>query len=298
MKKRGVVLAGVCEAEKNGQSESDVRSIPVDASLIRASLLYWDKIDIPDSSVISVQIPSQFNILKTEGILSRTIISQGFPPCVFLGDGASMKVSKSLIINGREFDITKEMNNAPLKAFQELAKQKDTLWSYVRNSQTVATLDNDGIQGRRLLFEIHEALPLPAEDVSLEEILEFKNKRGAELQNLRVELDAIYHEISNATDMDHAKVVSLSRLEKSIAELTQVSKETLRSKMAKSFKFDVNPVSMAGAVATLAIGQPLPLAASIAFFSCLSFSTDAFTRSASERGTPYQYLIDVKNTFK
>ncbi|MBE2190736.1 MAG: hypothetical protein IAE63_01000 [Alphaproteobacteria bacterium] len=298
MDKRGVVIAGLCDA-RIVEEQATVRCPPLDLDLIRMSLLYWDRIDIPDSDVATVRLPQELDVLMQENILSRKLVSSrpasGFKHLVRLGSGSSLIAAKNITVGGQKIDLLTLINEAPIKAFEELVQEQDILWSYFQNSPTVIVPENTKVPGRSLLFEIYEALPVPTSDTPIDKILEFKANRTDELSALRSEIDSIYQQISNATDIEHAKSMAFNKLESALSDLSKVANENLGSKLARSLKFEINPIGMAAATTALAAGS-VTVGALVAFGSCfkLDCSETVFKTDLPQRLTPYKYVFDAR----
>ena len=296
MSKRGVIIAGLCDASIES-GRPTIRAPFLDPILIRTSLLYWDRIDIPDNDLIAVGLPTELDILTQERILSRKLVpilhGSNFNHLLRIGGNGSLS-AKGFVINGQEVDMVDLLNQVPVKAFNELMREQDTLWSYVQNSPTVASPSSSG---RSLLFEIHNALPVPDSDVPIEKILDFKLKRQSDLLALRQEIDESYQMINNATDIDHAKSMAFTRLSAILSDLEKIAKETLASKLKRSLRYEINPVRMFTAAAIPSALGSLPLGAFCAFGSCFSLNVSEMFSSSNlpYRLTPYKYILDAQN---
>lgn len=94
-------------------------------------------------------------------------------------------------------------------------------------------------------------LPVPSKDTNINEILEFKEKRDAELEALHSTLDELYKEILTSPNPSLEAKSIFSRLNKEIEALEEVSGE----KYKKTSKFDLSvelnlngkDITMAGA---------------------------------------------------
>lgn len=295
-RKRGVVIAGLCDAREEGE-RTTVRAPFLDPDLMRTALLYWDRIEIPDSPFASIMLPQEFDVLSQEKILTRKLV-----PSIGFRVGSLMPVGNGLVsFNGKimkasPINILDVINESPVLAFAEVTKEEpETLWSYFRNNPTADMPDRIGTPGRGLLFEISEALPVPAPEVPIEKILEFKMKRGSELLALRAEMDAIYQGIMSAQDIDHAKAMKFDQIALALSDLKKVSQESFVSKFAKKIQMEINFVGMASSVAALALNAPLYIAAPIALASCFKLSPTDFVskNDIPSRLVPYKYILDM-----
>lgn len=298
MKKRGVVIANACDFQTI-DGHTTVRCPFLDPDLIRTSVLYWDRMDIPDGDVIKVSLNSEFDVLIQEKILTRQAVKTatplGFVMLDQLGQG-NAKFSQDIIDNGNNSKLARAINQGPLKAFHALASEdNEVIWSYFSNNISNEKENDANVPYRALLFEIHQALPIPDCDTPIDQILEFKAKRANELLALRCEIDAVYQEISNATDMSHAKSMAFNKLELALSDLSKAANENLGCKLARSLKFEINPIGMASAAVALAAGS-ITTGALVAFGSCFKLDTSetVFNSSLPERLTPYKYVLDVQ----
>lgn len=295
MKKRGVVIADTCNVKLFDQKIT-VECPPLDSALIKAAALYWDRIDIPDGRTFKYELPKEFNILSEEKILSRTISNSmtpgGFARFVSFASerNVSFHFSKDIHENGNNSAFFSAINESPIWVFEKLVKDKDVLWSYFQEG-AVPVISNT--QSRSLLFEIHQALPVPSSNTSIDDILEFKTKRSDELIALRHEIDVLYQKISQAEDIEHAKTMGFDSLNSTLKNLYKVTEESLVCKVRRSLAFEINIIGMASAMAALTTS--VPISVGIGFLSC--FKLD-FGSILEERNSPYKYLLDARKNLK
>lgn len=75
-------------------------------------------------------------------------------------------------------------------------------------------------------YQLWNALPVPQADVPLNDILEFKAKRSAELLALRVYLDEMYQSIISAADVPRATNTQITKLEGALKEIERTLGES------------------------------------------------------------------------
>lgn len=299
-KKRGVVIGGACDITKrDGKDIFQVADF--DSTLINASLLYWDRIDIPDSTFVSVMLPPEMALLEQEGILSRKKIpfGDGMFGVAELGNGAILGLV-NVEIGGQKINVPEIVNKAPQQAFKELLSDKETLWAYFQNSPTILTSDIPKLLERSLLFEIHNALPIPNADTPYEKILEFKNKRASELQELRFEMEESYQRVINSKDIEHAKSLEFAKLAKTLSDLDKVTQEDLIGNIKRSIKIPTTvegicDLATAGILA--ASGGSITtgiIKLAVATVKYVDVSELIKTSKIPENLVPYQYLLDAK----
>lgn len=181
--------------------------------MIRKYLLYWDEIDYPDNNFVSVDAGSDMQYLIDSGVASRTRVS--FQGSVNSGSG--------------EFFLS-----AQQAAFDQHNQSDPGAWSLAQpvdepifaNAQSSLAIE----------YELYNALPVPSNDVPLNEILEFKAKRRDELLALRVFLDEMHEEVISSANIPRAKNTQLRKLELSLKDVDRVLGEHGIGKMMTSLR--------------------------------------------------------------
>lgn len=171
------------------------------SSDLRKYLLYWDEIDYPDNSHISVGASPDIEFLIEAKIATRTRVQ-------FIG---AMPAGEILLA-------------AQETVFEKRDKENPGLWSlaqlssapYFANTRPTMSVE----------YELWNMLPVPQNDVHLNDILEFKQKRQDELVALRVYLDEIYQSIISASDIPRAKNSQLEKLELALKEVDKTLTES------------------------------------------------------------------------
>ena len=171
---RGLIISNPMEidAAKNYISAKG----QLDPSELRFSLLFWDKFVFPRSNLLSPVGDEGEEFLVSVGVLSRPIYtySGGHPALI-------------------AFDTY-------MRAFSDLEKMEPGVWSLSQGEKSLfinnsaANLINDS----GMSLELIRAIPVPAADVPLNEILEFKERRNAELMIFRAHIDKLVLEIQNS----------------------------------------------------------------------------------------------------
>ena len=225
---RGLIISNPMEidAAKNYISAKG----QLDPSELRFSLLFWDKFVFPRSNLLSPVGDEGEEFLVSVGVLSRPIYtySGGHPALI-------------------AFDTY-------MRAFSDLEKMEPGVWSlsqgekslFINNSAT--NLINDS----GMSLELIRAIPVPAADVPLNEILEFKERRNAELMIFRAHIDKLVLEIQNSP----ARTDEFNRIAKEIdaacADLLKVGREWQWPVHFSDFKanFNLDPDKFLRAVKT------------------------------------------------
>jgi len=73
-------------------------------------------------------------------------------------------------------------------------------WSLAQGNKSLLIESSIFSDGRRILVQLHRAMPNPDKEMPLQEILEFKEIRADQLAILRQRLDKFYTNVENAGD--------------------------------------------------------------------------------------------------
>lgn len=200
----------------------DGRSLSVNGAIndisLRNYLLYWDKIDYPDNNIVSTGMSPELEFLLSEKILERTIIKfHSFSGNV----GFSM-----VLMQSAAFDIHN--------------KKEPGQWTLGQQSYQFVVSDERAENIKAVEMELYKALPVPNREIPLADILDFKNRRHAELIALRSAMDKLYLEIVSSGDIPRAKNAALVRLEQTISDLNLVAHESWPVKLLSSLKVQIN----------------------------------------------------------
>jgi hypothetical protein len=294
--KRGVVIAGLYDAFK-AEKGWHITPSPLNASIVRSSLLYWDRIDIPDNDFARLPLSADYQPLIAEKIVTRRHISvYGSSTNVVKINGGSL-INCNIIVDGKSIDdFAEKLKLVPLEAFNQLQQEKDTLWAYLKNNATASSPEEGSVNGRSLVLELYNKLPVPDDSVPFEKVLKFKSDRADELQALRSKLDELYIKISNAEDVQYMKAMAVDEIDLCIADLIRVSNESWTTKMIKSLKFEINPINMATiSAAVIGYTGSITLGALSNFATCfkLDLSDTIFNKQLPPRLAPYKVALDV-----
>lgn len=193
--------------------------------------MYWDKIAIPSSQAISLPLPFE-NELTSLSILERP----------------------TLPIIGR-VDVAQHVH----WTFGEIAKQKlndqDADWIVHHMSGDPIYLPEHATKRDTIRLKITNALPIPSANgkFSLDDLLEFKNRRSSELEGLHSTMDKFLKKL-NSEEIDVIRKTELKRFENAILELDKTLAE--RFKIIKKSDFEVNIDLKADALLALALNTP------------------------------------------
>ena len=198
---RGLIISSPMQIDTANLSFSAQGGL--DPSELRFSLLYWDKFVFPRSSLLSPVGDEGEEFLVSAGVLSRLIYtySGGHPALI-------------------AFDTY-------MRAFSDLEKMEPGVWSLSQgekslfiNNSAANLIDESGIS-----LELIRAIPVPAADVPLNEILEFKEKRKDELMMFRAHIDQLVLEIQTSPARADAFNRIAQEVDAACADLLKVGHE-------------------------------------------------------------------------
>lgn len=178
-----------------------ITSSELDPKDLRASLLYWDRLAVPASTMISFgEEDLDAKYLESAGVLYRP----KYP------------------IDGSMSDI---MMRLPALALEDYEKTSPGAWSIGGGENSILTLGGYTTAQEGILISLYGAIPIPSEEVPLPEILNFRQKRRDELLSFRAHLDSLAQEISSSKDTQAELKRKLSELDKACSDLAKVCQE-------------------------------------------------------------------------
>jgi len=174
----------------------------LDPQLIRFGLLFWDRLDFPSTFFYGASTRGDADYLIETGVLRRT------------------KVEVVGTLDG------KDILDVYLGAFRALDEREPGRWSLARGENSISFPDKDLDRDNGLLFQLHQAIPVPNKDVPLADILEFKRRRHAEHLALRHHLEDVFQAVRAAPVRPLADITAFEKLELALADHVKVSRET------------------------------------------------------------------------
>lgn len=206
--KRGIVISTPIIA-KTGLLQID--AVPLNAQQLRYWLLFWDKLNLPQFDSCYIDPGKEGEFLKNVGILERHQV-----------DNVIISMSDDPTNDRPEEQFQYHF----LKAFRELDAKEKGVWSIATGDQAISLDDDEFDEGRGILFRLHHAIPVPAKDVPLDDVLKFKEKRRDELLALRYHLDAAYLRITTSPDRPFSLNSELAAIELALIDLSNSSKQS------------------------------------------------------------------------
>lgn len=288
---RGVVLSSPCEMPAVGQFGPGGKVETVPKAFIKPmpsrlevnqSLLLWDRIHVPEQ-MYAFGLPEELKLLRDEGLLNEA-------DTINLED-----VPAALGWPWDTYRLDKIWTAMRLALFEELERAAPGQWALGRGPRS-SFLPEDEFAGRGLLVKLDNLMAVPSQEVAIEEVLSFREKRDSELRGLRSQLIQTFHELSQS-DLD-AMVRSdiLERLKRAVEPYTRVVSETRFKKVWSSlsatmgYNFASGLRSAAGAFAmTHSVGTSL-IASANGF-------TVSVARSLKKAKTtnPFEYVGQYRN---
>ena len=209
-------------------------------------------------------------------------------------------------IRAQGVDVIPELPKVYAAAFQDLDQKEPGKWSIAQGESSLWLKDGFLEAGSGYSLELHRAIPVPDKDVPLAEILEFKRKRGDELELLRAKIDGFLSFIEAADDKATALATSIKEIDKACSEAIRVSHEWQFPVRLTNFKpqFEARPFASIGAfLSAWAAGRAAHLdmttallggfgAAALASGSFLKLTADPGWRGLRPRPGPFRYVAD------
>lgn len=268
---RGLVISPPLTIEGNSLH---MRSSEIDPQELRFSLLFWDRLVWPSSRAIYIESGPDAAFLEREGVLSR-------PDYTYNGDGATG-------IKLGFFQALKDLNRA-----------EPGSWALSQGENSLLVQDADFAPVGGTAVTLCRAIPVPQRDVPLTEILEFKERRGAELLMLRHQLDSFIERIAKAEHQDAETDRCVKEIELACSDLIALGREWQLPFQLSDFSatFSADAVRMLGGATAatglatmLETGIPLAAAAAVgAAGSLIKLERSIKFRSFKTPLSPFRY---------
>ncbi|MFT6927748.1 MAG: hypothetical protein ACJAZP_003387 [Psychromonas sp.] len=277
----------------------------VDKAELLKYLLYWDQIEVPKSSIIQFDC-KEFQFLEKAGVLHRTHYGNNTQLMCHLNNShqISLKGYTALITNCTKITLDQRAGDEILRAHEDvhmlLSARDAGVWSKAQMSSTMVISNPVNKTGVEL--ELYNLLPVPAPEVKLNDVLEFKTKRHDELLAFRMYLDDLYQSIINSADIPRAFNTEMTRLEVALRNLNRTMKESkirvvigsLRSLMSGMDGIVGLGAGLAG-IATLLGVSPLIAGMSGAG---IGVASKLIPQSSNSIPTELTYVKSIRNSLK
>jgi hypothetical protein len=265
---RGLVISVPVTVDQNG-----FRAFAhLDEQELRFSLLFWDKLDLPQSNILR-STDDNADFLESAGVLKKTMICLPFGGVMTSGAIGLKHVG------------------AHLAAYRALDQAEPGVWSLGAGKNSVTFPERELEQGRGVLVRLYEAIPVPDKDVPLQDILDFKTKYRDELLALRYYLEAIYQRILNAGDGELALQSEIESLEKAIVDYLKVAKSVRIPFVNASFEANLNVLAAIGTgLATYWTGLGIAASLLAGTAAGFGFGPSVALKEHKASHTPFRYI--------
>jgi len=214
---RGLVISPEYRVEDNGGIHFVTTDI--DSLKLREYLLYWDKLDFPNTNIVSMGTTPETDYLESVGVLQRSVFN-------------------SNTFNGEFYA------KIQLEALKKNNEKEKGSWSLAQPNSKLVLDKVSSHQTRNLEVELYRSLPIPSAEVSLDDILSFKEIRKDELLEFRSLMDGLYLEVIASGDPDRAKMKSIEQIQRKIVELNRVMDEANIKSLLGNLKVEIDVSKM------------------------------------------------------
>jgi hypothetical protein len=265
---RGLIISSPIELDG---SKILLKSTDLDIQDLRSSLLFWDRLDCPSNNIFHISgVGAEADFLLQEGILTR---------------------SSAHIAGSR--DASDSLRLAQAETFKAREQMEPGLWSVSFGENSIAFADEE-MKSTGILFKLHKCLLVPDRTVPIQEVLEFKCRRNAELVALRHHLSDVYQKILSSPDSELAYCVEIERLEKALADEIRVAKENKFPFRLTDIRAKIDYGKVAKGVAigygSSLLGFPTIPALLAGAASGISIEQDVTLSLENSRKSPYEYV--------
>lgn len=285
---RGIVISPDFHFLPNGNTYIETSAINPDE--LRKYLLYWDKIEVPLTTMALFGVGNDIDYLSEVGVLSRTPFSTSGIKMFRFGNCSKMTLPKEV---GIELLLGHE------HIFQEMSKKEPGAWSKAQMSASFVSKNE--INREVVEFNLYNAVPVPSDATPLSDILEFKEAHRDELIAFRTYLDELYQKIIASVDIPRAKSTELQRLECAIKDVSRVLNESNVRVALRSMKSVISGVDgiIGVGLAAGASAQFIPFSPLIAGVTASGVSVAAkmLMHNHNSLPTEFTYLRSMRNVF-
>lgn len=196
---RGIVITSPMEIREQSLR---LRGYNLHPEELRFALLYWDKLAWPDQSFLGGDLTDDEKLLLELGVIERPRFN----------------------ING---EVAQEMLNGCLGIFKEKSDLSPGLWSLSEGENSLAVyMERDEFDTvDALSVRLARSIPIPGADMSIEQILKFKEKRRDELQCLRACLESSTQSLHLMESPEQYLEFQINQMRDACANLLRVSSE-------------------------------------------------------------------------
>lgn len=260
----------------------------VDASKVRAHLLFFDKLALPMAYPPLAAPRPVIHELVSAGVLEIR----------------ALEMAGTLAVDGQPVDkaFAYGRQGGTLTA---LRGDHETAWAIERGDRPPGIKVDAFTQDQGLLLSLYDCLPVPDVSVPISDVLEFRERRRAEQQALRETLETLYLEtLRDEPTRPLAEARAVEKVQRAVADVLRVVQERgFHYRIARSLSFKpegaINPIgaAAAGAVAFAGGGGAAALATVAAQLLGGLAPTLKLNWSTVLKGgdaSPYEYAVSVR----
>lgn len=284
--KRGIIA----NTGKINRTDKDTISIQsnLNNSDINYYLLYWDKIVLPTNNIFHQTIPYEEDLINS-GILERPRVQFS---------------NWSTDIENGFFDLF--ITAQSQVANDLLGKKGDTDWVIHQIGKEIIISSQQQREFQSLKVELYNCLPVPYDSIHPDIILNFKEKRKTEFEQLHKTIDEFYFDILKSPDQDFKRKIVNSELEKAIINVQKISSEKFQKSTKYNFvtelNLDLKDIISSSALGYILdtfcfqVGYPIGTLAS-GIFSCVNLKINRTTSvEASKDKQKLSFLAEAVKT--
>jgi hypothetical protein len=245
-----------------------IHSPELDAQELRFWLLFWDEIGIATNNVEPRNLSATEQFLRDAGILNRWATNWA---C--------------------EVECAELYRDSFLFAFRRVNKIQPGKWSAAIGGRSISFHVPEDRSSRAALVRLYQSVPIPASDVPLADLLEFRQRRRAELMAFRHDIEAIYQRVQRAGDGELAWNSEVESLQRTLIDLVKVAREGSFKFLKGSFDAKLNlPTAVAAGLTAHQAGLSMLGALLSAAGAAVAVQTGVGLKDRSTLKTPYSYV--------
>lgn len=269
---RGIILSSLAQVMRVVESGSTTVqprpsfALRPDPTEIRYATLLWERVHLPECWLETHLLVEDVKFLVDEGVLYNPIT----------------KIP-------RDVDPIEGVLIAREKMFRELEAASPGRWALGAGVAGVVTPQSALVENRGLLVRLHRMLPVPDSDVSLVDLLDFREKHAQERFELRGHIETVYKRILEAPDRPLAEVGGAN-------EIARASNDIVQKLKIRGIKGSVGNLDLSISFDFSAAGinylqtQSLSAAAVAGFGTSIAKSVTAGLKRKLVGNGPYSYV--------
>lgn len=242
----------------------------LDPTELRFSLLFWDRLAWP-TGLIKMGSSEAEEYLEECGILERPHYNQ-----------------TGLLA-------------AQIAAYEEKEAKDPGAWAIAQGENSLLVEGGSWETGNGALIELSRAIPIPAENVHLNEILELKERRKDELMRFRLHMEAIAEEISNSPHKSEKLQFHINEINAACSDLMALGRDWQFPMRVSTMNASLNlkPGLVASVMGAWEFGAKycgelaFTSAAAAGLYHGIKINHDIGFRSIRKPVSPYRYAYRV-----